>query len=128
MKPTTDADQTITCLSCLAQNEPSTPFCHNCGAPVGGSANFDPLQTIRTEGYLLGKALEGRPKPVVFLGIWILYLPVLAVGLGISIYMIFKGHGWPGFIFFWAGMGLSYLGFTILYRATKNYLTMRKRP
>jgi hypothetical protein len=128
VKPTANVDETITCVSCLAQNEQSTPFCHNCGAPVGRSATIDPLQTIQTEGYLLRKALEGRPRPVVFLGLLILHLPVLAVGIGVAVYMIFNGHGWPGFIFFWAGMGLSYFASVVLYRAIKNYLTMRKRP
>lgn len=128
MKRTTNNGETITCVSCLAQNEQFTAFCRQCGAPISATATVDPLQTIQAEGFLLRKALEGRPKPIVFLGIWILYLPVLGAGVGIAIYMILNGRGWANFIFFWAGMGLASFAFVVLYRATKNYLTMRKRP
>lgn len=125
MKPTTDADETVTCLSCLAQNTESAPFCSQCGAPIGPVATVDPIQTIQTEGFLLRKALEGRPKPIVFLAIWILHLPMLLAGAGIAIHMIVNGHGLAAFVFFWAGIGLASFGFIVLYRVTRNYLTKR---
>jgi hypothetical protein len=128
VKPTTDMDETVTCVSCLAQNAQSAPFCQQCGAPIGAMATVDPVQTIQTEGFLLRKALEGRPKPIVFLGLWILYLPMLLAGAGIAIYMIVNGRGLAAFVFFWAGMGLASFGFFVLYRATRNYLTKRKMP
>ena len=128
MKPTSDTDETVTCVSCLTQNAPFTPFCHQCGAPISAIATVDPVQTIQTDGFLLRKALTGRPKPIVFLGIWILHLPVLLVGAGIALRMIVNGHGLADFLFFWAGMGLACFGFVVLYRATRNYLAQRQRP
>ena len=130
MKPdslTTNADETITCISCLAENRRFEAFCHKCGAPVGTTATLAPLQTIQTEGLLLRKALEGRPKLIVLLGVWILHLPVLVCGVGFAIYFILNQRGFVGFLFFWAMVGLSFFASVVLYRITKNYLTIPKR-
>ena len=124
---TKDAEETTTCLSCLAQNRRSEAFCHECGAPVGTTATLDPLRTIQAEGFLLRKALEGRPKLIVLLGVWILHLPVLVVGVGFAIYFLLNQRGFTGFLFFWAMVGLSLFAFVILYRITKNYFAPPER-
>ena len=124
---TTESDETITCVSCMTQNRQEDAFCQKCGYPIGATANLDPLQTIQTEGLLLRKALEGRPKPIVLLGVWILFLPVLLVGAGGAIYFVMNPRGYADVIFFGALLGLAYLAFIVLYRVTKNYLTIPKR-
>jgi hypothetical protein len=123
---TTERDKKITCVSCLAQNGPFDTFCHECGAPIGRTATLDPIQTIQTEGFLFRKALEGRPKVTVLMGVWILHLPVLLGGVGGAIYIIRYQRGLAAFVFFWALVALSCFAFIVLYRITKNYLTLPK--
>lgn len=124
---TTESDETITCVSCLTQNSQADAACRKCGYPIGATANLDPLQTIQTEGLLLRKALEGRPKLIVLLGVWILFLPVLVVGAGGALYFVMNPRSYSDVIFFGALLGLSYIAFLVLYRITRNYLTIPKR-
>ena len=129
MKPeslTTDADELIPCISCLAENRRFESFCHRCGAPVSTTATLAPVQTIQTEGFLLRKALERRPKLMVLVGVWILHLPVLVLGVCVAIFIIFSQRGIVGFFFFWVMIALSTFAAIILYRITKNYLTIPK--
>ena len=121
-----DAGRTINCSSCMALNRVSEAFCEECGAPIGATATLVPTQVIRAEGFMLRKALEGRPRFIVLLGVWILHLPVLVVGLGAAIYIIINWRGLSAFVFFWTLIGLSLIAFIILYRITKNYLTIPK--
>jgi hypothetical protein len=116
----------ITCPSCQTINEQSAIFCRKCGAPIGAGATLDPIQTIQAEGHLLRRATEGRPRPIVLLGMWIIFLPVLAFGVYFAIYLILNRSGFSDFFFFWGAIGLAYIGFKILYRTTKNYLTLSK--
>jgi hypothetical protein len=117
----------VACTTCLTQNKRSAVFCRKCGSPIGAKATLDPLQTIQAEGFLLRTAIKGRPKLIVFLGIWILCLPVLVVGVGGAIYLILNTRGISNFLFFWALIGLSYFAFVALYRITKNYLKTRRK-
>ena len=91
------------------------------------TATLDPHQAIKAEAFLFRKALEGRPRLIVLLGVWILHLPVLMFSVGFAIYLLLNGRGFSNFIFFWALVGLSYIAFVILYRITQNYLTIRKK-
>lgn len=124
---TSNADEEITCISCLTQLKRSESFCHECGAPVGVTATLDPLQAIRAEGFLFRRALEGRPKLIVLVGIWLLYLPVLVISAIAAVYIIGHMRGFSGFLFFWVMIGLSCSAFVILYRITKNYITIPKK-
>lgn len=124
--PSTESDETITCVSCMTPNRVTDARCRKCGYPIGSTVNLDPMQTIQTEGLLLRKALEGRPKLIVLLGVWILFLPVLLVGAGGALYFVLNPRALSDLIFFGALLGLSYIAFIILYRITKNYLTISK--
>lgn len=124
---TTEGNETIICPSCLAQISPSETFCHACGAPVGTTAALDPINSIRAQRFLISRALEGRPKLIVLLGIWMLNLPALAGGVFGVFYASLYMDVYSGFIFFWFMIGLSILSFALLYRVTKNYITIPKK-
>lgn len=117
----------ITCPSCQTINEQSAIFCRKCGAPIGAVATLDPVQTIQAQGFLFRKATEGRPRPMVLLGIWILFLPALVGSVYFAIHIILNRYGFSDFFFFWGAIGLAYIGFKVLYRTTKNYLTLPKK-
>jgi hypothetical protein len=124
---TTGGDETIACPSCLATISRDETFCHECGAPVGTTAALDPINTIRAQGFLITRALEGRPKLIVLLGLWMLNLPAFVGGVFCAIYLPLHMDAFSGFIFFWFMIGLSILSFAILYRITKNYVTIPKK-
>ena len=117
-----EKDLTV-CASCLAQNYESASHCQNCGYQLDSTSTLDPLKTIQAEGFMLRKATEGKPKFIVVLGIWIMFLPFLAAGIALAISQIFDGSGFAGFVFFWLGVGLAYVGFIMLYRTTLNYMS-----
>ena len=125
--PTNSDNQTVVCISCLTQNNASAGFCRKCGSPIGAVATLDPMQTIQAEGFLFRKALEGRPKPIVVAGVWIIFFPALVLGVGVAVHLIFNPRSFSDFVFFWAFVGLAYAAFVILYRVTRNYLTIPAR-
>ena len=70
------------------------------------------------------KATEIRPKPIVVIGVWILFLPFLVGSMAVAIDILLKGSGSGavGFVFFWIGVGLSVLSLAFLIKVTGNYL------
>src|ERR1041384_2877636 len=116
----------VICTACQTVNEQFESFCRQCGTPIGETATRDPLSKIQTEGFLFRKALDGPPKPIVLIGMWILFLPLIVAGVYIAAHIILYQRGLTSFFFFWVFVGLTYLAFTILYRVTKNYIVSRR--
>jgi len=125
VKSETDAEEII-CPSCLTTNASFASFCDSCGAPIGTTATLDPIQSIDTQGFLFRKALEGRPKPIVLAGLWLMFFPALLASLYAATQVILNRTGLADFIFFWAFVGVAYVAFVVLYRVTRNYLTARR--
>ena len=123
---TNDGEQLIACGSCLAKTARFEAFCRKCGAPVGNTATIAPVQTIRTEAYLLHRALEGRPRLIVVVGVWIVHLPVLILSVGALIYVLPNQRGTIGFLLFWGMLGFSVFALIVQYRVTRNYLSIPK--
>lgn len=119
--------EAMVCPNCLAANDPEEPFCRGCGAPVGLVSTLDPVQKILAEGYAYRQAVDGPPKRIILIGIWILFLPqILVAGFYFSTLrsMPWEGMGGKFFELLTAFYGLCCL--VILYRATANHL--RHRP
>jgi hypothetical protein len=126
MKPENE-NRTISCPSCAAPNIEADEFCHECGYPLSQVATITPPQVIQAQGFLFRKALAGRPKKITLIGIWICFLPGVIVGVPAAIFLIANGRGLEGFIFFWGSIALVCVAVTILYRITRNYLTIPER-
>lgn len=126
MKSETNAEEII-CPSCLTTNAAFASFCDSCGAPVGTTAALDPIQSINTQGFLFRKALEGRPKPIVLAGLWLIFFPALVGSIYAATQFILNRTGLADFVFFWVFVGFAYVAFGILYRVTRNYLTARRK-
>lgn len=126
MTPNPSESTLSLCPSCLKPNKRFAAFCESCGSPIGTTATLDPIQTIHTQGHLFRKALDGPPKPVVLIGMWIMFLPMLVGSIYAAVRLIQSGGGMANFVFFWAFVGLAYISVVILYRITRNYL--RKYP
>ena len=111
------------CSSCGNLISPYVDYCPKCLSPTAATFNLDPINAIETEGHLLVRAAQGRQKPIVLIGIWILFLPVFLSGLLFAISILGEGisSGMANFVFFWVAIGLAFIGFTVLYKVTKNY-------
>ena len=116
--------EVIACLLCLAPNDVSVSFCRNCQSPLGGTSGLDPVKTIHAEAFVLQRAVSKRPKPIVVLGVWVLFFPWLLGGASIAVSQLVDGYGLPSFVFFWVGIALAFVAVKILYMVTKNYVTM----
>lgn len=117
-------DETIVCVSCVAQNRQNALFCENCGFPLGARATLDPMGAIQAQGDLLHKAVTKRPKFIVLVGIWILFLPWLILTVPIAYNEIANGKDIYDFIFLCGAVALAAVAVRILFVVTKNYLTM----
>jgi hypothetical protein len=73
------------------------------------------------------KALEGRPKPIVLAGLWLIFCPVLLGSLYAAIRLILNRTGFADFFLFWVFVGFTYVAFVILYRVTRNYVTAGRK-
>ncbi len=117
-------DTVVACDSCGHLLHPSDEACPNCGVLAGTVSNLDPMQAIESEGRLLTKATEGKPKTIVLIGIWILFAPVFFASayMAIDIAVERPGTTMTNFIFFWGAVGLAIISGKILYKVTRNYL------
>jgi hypothetical protein len=64
---------------------------------------------------------------IVLLGVWLTLFPVLVASIGVAIYMILYGYGITVFLFFWVMIALCGYAAVVLYRVTRNYLTIPKK-
>ncbi|HMH45536.1 MAG TPA: zinc ribbon domain-containing protein [Pyrinomonadaceae bacterium] len=126
MKSHPQTDLYVTCPTCQALNDRFATYCHECGAPIGTTATLDPIASVHTQSFLFRKAADSRPKMIVLIGTWILFLPVFLVTGYMAIYSITHQHGLLGFAAFWLAVGVACLSLVMLYRVTKNYMAPAK--
>ena len=124
------SDEKIVCTSCHAHNTPAAVFCRRCGAPISFISTIGPMETLYAEGFAYRQALQGRPKFVVVLGIWLVFFPAFLGFVG-GMFLILGGFivigGPAAFIFFALFAGLSAICAVMIYRVTRNFLTIPKR-
>ena len=86
------------------------------------------MEHLYAEGTAYRKAVEGRPKFVVFLGVWLIFFPGL-LGCLFVMLAIFSGliGGAAGLISFWVSCALGTICAVMLYRVTKNYVSLPKQ-
>ena len=113
----------IVCASCGSLIGVADTYCPKCFAPASTISDLDPMRAIENEGHMLLRATEGKQKPIVLIGIWILFFPVLLVSIFLAVNSFFEGigSGFSGFVFFWAAVGLVFIAFMVLYKVTRNY-------
>ena len=114
------------CMACFAANDIDAEICRECGARFGDSDVLQPLNVARAEGRLyqdlaLGGRGAKRPKFVILLGVWLMFLPLLAIGVVMVIAQILNLNGMVSFIFICFGAGAAYFSILTLVRVTKRY-------
>lgn len=127
--PMEPEEEGTVCPSCAAFIGINDVFCPECRAPISLLSNTDPLQRIQAEGFLYGKVVVARPKPVILLGVWVLCLPwaLLAVGFALTFLSEGIGTGIGGFVVFWLAIAMAVLPSVILFKVTRNYFKLSPR-
>lgn len=114
--PPTPSPDGVVCPKCLLRNSASVAFCADCGAPIGKVANVDPMQQIYAEGFGYRSAVEGPPKLIILIGMWLLFGPMAVIAVS----MIIAGRGellstMPLILMFLCSTA-------ILYRVSRSYI------
>jgi len=116
-------DESVLCTSCLFPNLPEISWCKRCGGPIGSTTSIVPTDAILTMGFVYRGAVEGRPKLLVVIGVWVLFFPSfvanVVVLLGVLGGLI---GGIEGLAYFWFSLVGGAICSTMLYRATRNYI------
>lgn len=117
-------NKSIACPSCLSPNQSSAINCRVCGASMAGNQTLDPLGAIQGEGAMWRGATTGRPKPIVLIVVWLVFLPVLVISIGSAVNMFRAGNGMSEFLFFLMFIAFAFVAIVFLFRTTRNYLTI----
>ena len=118
--------RTFVCFSCMQPNEYGRQFCKFCNAPISQTTSNDPLQIAYGEGLAYRKAIEGKPKLIVVIGVWIIFFPTFVVSALAVLAELIDGHGTMGFVLFWFMFVIAAFCFVMIYRITKKYISMDK--
>jgi hypothetical protein len=114
------------CTACLFPNLVDSRWCKRCDAPMSSISMFLMPDAARAAGFVYRRAVEARPKLVVVCWIWFHFCPGLVVNA--MVLLLILGGGVEGLrglaTFVLAVIGGSICG-SMLYRVTRNYLTMQ---
>jgi hypothetical protein len=61
------------CPHCLTPNPSGKHFCSDCGAPLSSYAATAPFEAILAEGHVYRSAVERPQKPIVWLGVLVIF-------------------------------------------------------
>ena len=103
--------------------------CRHCMGPFMAMRNSDPMGSIWARGDAFAKAASTPRKPIVVVGVWMLFGP-LALGClvmcGIGIGEMIAKEDLRGLIVMPVPVGGLALFGTILYRTTNNFFKQRE--
>ena len=74
-EPGSADDDQIICPACSALNSEGVDFCEKCGGPLTGFATLSPYESIHAQGWFFRRAVSGPVRPIVLIGLWLLFAP-----------------------------------------------------
>lgn len=125
---TANTDSFITCRSCYTVNEKLEVFCQQCGLPLDPTAaTVGPSNVGETPDDVFLKKRARRPKLVVVLGLWLIFFPFLVHAAMVAFDILLNNRTRSNFMTFWLAIGSLSLSVVVLYRITRNYVTLPPR-
>ena len=116
------------CISCLFPNLPDSHWCKRCGAPMSSMVGFLMPDAAQAVGFVFRRAVETPANFAVVCGIWLLYFPGFLLNALVLLRIFDSGiGGLPGLAHFWLAIACGAICASMLYRVTRNYLTMRSK-
>src|SRR6266702_694009 len=90
----------VICPTCQALNGRFETLCDQCGALFGDALDPDP--TIHAQSLPPPKKLASRPRPLMLIGYWAIFLPAFVNNTYAAIFLTTHNHRrLAEFIFFW---------------------------
>ena len=100
-------------------------WCKRCGASVNFSSIGGPADAAWASGFMWRGALRGHPKPFVMFSVWFVFFPKLIWNVAVMWLVLASGvGGLYALATLWVGFFFSAIAVAMLYRVTKNYLTI----
>jgi len=111
------------CPSCLQGVPYADSLCPHCGAPISGTAGMAPWERTLAEGFIYRSAVANPRKPIVLIGVWSVFLPVL-ISNGFVIGWEFQRSDFHNEAR-WFSVFMALISVIILYQTTTNYVKGR---
>lgn len=112
-------------MSCLHENSELLKFCKECGAPIGAFTTTMPFERIQAEGFAYREASSNPTKPIVLVGMYLIFFPWLIGAWSMAGYFLYYYDYVWGAIFFALGL----VACLMLLKTTKNYIkNKRQKP
>ena len=122
------SSETNLCTSCLEENDYGAVYCRRCNSALSLTENHDPLQKLGHEGAVYSKAVEGKPRLVVLVSVWLLFFPVLILSAASAVSLAFEGEaGSLSFVLFWVSTVAAFFSLVMIYKVTKNFFKSEKK-
>jgi hypothetical protein len=74
----TELESSAVCPRCFAQITRLEDFCRKCGVPLTLMATSGPYEQVLARGYAYREGSNRPRKPIVVVGMWIIFGPPLA--------------------------------------------------
>ena len=114
------------CPNCLTPNDPRAYFCRKCATPMSSFAVMDPIGSIWARGDTWHKAASRPTRPIILLGMWLMFGPLALFLLWFLLFYMFdEGTGLEAVITLGLVISLFVLYSTILLKTTRNYLRLK---
>ena len=126
-----EPELTLVCPSCTGWCEEDAHFCLHCRAPITSYAATAPFERIFAEAALIGRAVNSPTKPIVLIGAWLFFFPLILMGVG-AIQFFVEAIRWrerwiPPAEEFIYHTGLLCVGVFGVYGFCRSFLAYRKR-
>ncbi|MGJ8676990.1 MAG: hypothetical protein ACSHX0_05700 [Akkermansiaceae bacterium] len=123
----------ILCPSCGDVSPEDAKFCRHCSSPITSYASTGPFESIFAEGALYRAAISKPNKPIILIGIWLIFLPMALLVLDPIFALCSKG-GMSNLSkldsITWIQISIasivSTVAFYALYLTTRNYIKKQK--
>ena len=84
-----EPENSILCPSCCKSSPEDADFCRHCRSPISSYAATGPFESIFAEGAAYREAINKPRKPIMLIGIWLIFLPISFLGLP-ALYTLFS--------------------------------------
>jgi hypothetical protein len=124
---------TSVCPHCAGENAATATLCRHCMGPLITISNTDPFRSILAEGDAFGLATRHAAKPIVLVGMWLLFGPaVISLASTIVWFVVRIGSDRAGAgdivvaaIVLLLVLGIASLYGAILFKTTRSFVRHR---
>jgi hypothetical protein len=106
------------CPNCMTPNEEFAHLCRTCFTPLSSHATIDPIYGISARADTFSKASNAPRKPIVLVGMWLLFGPITFFCMLFAFSMLQTGNF--GAILIPAAVAA--IPVALLYKTTKNFV------